>query len=151
MVDMTSRKYLESYFEDEVDSPEDVQNKILLVMKEDGIMERNEEGQMTVFKKRPLLKYLRIAFPDIKPSTINRQLNNLFKEGVLTIWTKYKTKPYVIKGRLYESRFKRVTDKRRRTRSDMLFDILMGDDPKKRLRYLQDSLRYGHKPINLDV
>ena len=151
MVDMTSRKYLESYFSDEVDSPEDVQNKILLVMKEDGIMERNEEGQMTVFKKRPLLKYLRIAFPDIKPSTINRQLNNLFKEGVLTIWTKYKTKPYVIKGRLYESRFKRVTDKRRRSTTDMLFDILMGDDPKKRLRYLQDSLQYGYKPTNLDV
>jgi len=151
MVDMTSRKYLESYFEDEVDSPEDVQNKILLVMKEDGIMERNEEGQITLFKKRPLLKYLRIAFPDIKPSTINRQLNNLFKEGVLTIWTKYKTKPYVIKGRLYESRFKRVTDKRRRSTTDMLFDILMGDDPKKRLRYLQDSLQYGYKPTNLDV
>lgn len=148
---MTSRKYLESYFEDEVDSPEDVQNKILLVMKEDGIMERNEDGKMTVFKKRPLLKYLRIAFPDIKPSTINRQLNNLFKEGVLTIWSKYKTKPYVIKGRLYESRFKRVTDKRRRSTTDMLFDILMGDDPKKRLRYLQDSLQYGYKPTNLDV
>jgi len=148
---MTSRKYLESYFEDEVDSPEDVQNKILLVMKEDGIMERNEEGQITLFKKRPLLKYLRIAFPGIKPSTINRQLNNLFKEGVLTIWTKYKTKPYVIKGRLYESRFKRVTDKRRRSTTDMLFDILMGDDPKKRLRYLQDSLQYGYKPTNLDV
>ena len=148
---MTSRKYLESYFEDEVDSPEDVQNKILLVMKEDGIMERNEEGQITLFKKRPLLKYLRIAFPDIKPSTINRQLNNLFKEGVLTIWSKYKTKPYVIKGRLYESRFKRVTDKRRRSTTDMLFDILMGDDPKKRLRYLQDSLQYGYKPTNLDV
>lgn len=151
MVDMTSRKYLESYFSDEVDSPEDVQNKILLVMKEDGIMERNEEGQMTVFKKRPLLKYLRIAFPDIKPSTINRQLNNLFKEGVLTIWTKYKTKPYVIKGRLYESRFKRVTDKRKRTSTEMLIDILMGDDPKKRLRYIQDSLEYGYKPTNLDV
>ncbi len=149
---MTSRKYLESYFSDEVDSPEDVQNKILLVMKEDGIMERNEEGQMTVFKKRPLLKYLRIAFPDIKPSTINRQLNNLFKEGVLTIWTKYKTKPYVIKGRLYESRFKRVTDKRKRTSTEMLIDILMGDDPKKRLRYIQDSLQHGtDKPINLDV
>lgn len=151
MVDMTSRKYLESYFEDEVDSPEDVQNKILLVMKEDGIMERNDKGQITLFKKRPLLKYLRIAFPDIKPSTINRQLNNLFKEGVLTIWTKYKTKPYVIKGRLYESRFKRVTDKRRRSTTDMLFDILMGDDPKKRLRYLQDSLQYGYKPTNLDI
>lgn len=148
---MTSRKYLESYFEDEVDSPEDVQNKILLVMKEDGIMERNDKGQITLFKKRPLLKYLRIAFPDIKPSTINRQLNNLFKEGVLTIWTKYKTKPYVIKGRLYESRFKRVTDKRRRSTTDMLFDILMGDDPKKRLRYLQDSLQYGYKPTNLDI
>jgi hypothetical protein len=151
MVDMTSREYLESYFEDEVDSPEDIQNKILLVMKEDGIMERNDKGQITLFKKRPLLKYLRIAFPDIKPSTINRQLNNLFKEGVLTIWSKYKTKPYVIKGRLYESRFKRVTDKRRRSTTDMLFDILMGDDPKKRLRYLQDSLEYGYKPTNLDI
>ena len=148
---MTSRKYLESYFTDEVDSPEDIQNKILLVMKEDGIMERDDKGQMTLAKKRPLLKYLRIAFPDIKPSTINRQLNNLFKEGVLTIWTKYKTKPYVIKGRLYESRFKRVTDKRRRSCTDMLIDILMGDDPKKRLRYIQDSLKYGYKPTNLDI
>ena len=80
MVDMTSRKYLESYYTDEVDSPEDVQNKILLVMKEDGLMELNEEGKYTVLKKRPLLKYLRIAFPDIKPSTINRQLNNLIKD-----------------------------------------------------------------------
>jgi hypothetical protein len=151
MVDMTSRKYLESYYTDEVDSPEDIQNKILLVMKEDGIMEVNEQGKLVVFKKRPLLKYLRIAFPDIKPSTINRQLNNLFKDDVIRIASKYKTKPYVVKSRQYETRFKRVTDKRKRSRTNMLMDILMGDDPKKRLRYIQDSLKYGHKPSNLDV
>lgn len=148
---MTSRKYLESYYTDEVDSPEDIQNKILLVMKEDGIMEVNEQGKLVVFKKRPLLKYLRIAFPDIKPSTINRQLNNLFKDDVIRIASKYKTKPYVVKSRQYKARFNRVTDKRKRSRTNMLMDILMGDDPKKRLRYIQDSLKYGHKPSNLDV
>jgi len=151
MVDMTSRKYLESYYTDEVDSPEDVQNKILLVMKQDGLMELNEEGKYVVLKKRPLLKYLRIALPDIKPSTINRQLNNLFKEDVLKISVKYKTKPYVIKSRQYNRRFAKVKDKSKRSRTDMLIDILMGDDPKKRLRYIQDSLKYGYKPTNLDV
>jgi len=151
MVDMTSRKYLESYYTDEVDSPEDVQNKILLVMKQDGLMEVDDGGMSKYLKKRPLLKYLRIAFPDIKPSTINRQLNNLFKDDVLRISQKYKTKPYVIKSRQYNRRFAQVKDKRKRSRTDMLIDILMGDDPKKRLRYIQDSLKYGYKPTNLDI
>ena len=150
MVDVTSRKYLESYFTDEVDSPEDIQNKILMVMKQDGIMERNEEGQMTVFKKRPLLAYLRIAFPNIKPSAINRQLNNLFKDDVLKIWDKYKTKPYVIKSRQYKSRMKRATRKVQRNKDDMLIEILMGDDPSKRMRYITDCISNGDTP-KLDV
>ena len=114
-------------------------------------MELNEEGKYVVLKKRPLLKYLRIALPDIKPSTINRQLNNLFKEDVLKISVKYKTKPYVIKSRQYNRRFAQVKDKSKRSRTDMLIEILMGDDPKKRLRYIQDSLKYGYKPTNLDI
>jgi len=150
MVDVTSRKYLESYFTDEVDSPEDIQNKILMVMKQDGIMERNEDGKMTVFKKRPLLAYLRIAFPNIKPSAINRQLNNLFKDDVLKIWDKYKTKPYVIKSRQYKSRMKRATRKVQRNKDDMLIEILMGDDPSKRMRYITDCISNGDTP-KLDV
>jgi len=150
MVDVTSRKYLESYFTDEIDSPEDIQNKILMVMKQDGIMERNEDGKMTVFKKRPLLAYLRIAFPNIKPSAINRQLNNLFKDDVLKIWDKYKTKPYVIKSRQYKSRMKRATRKVQRNKDDMLIEILMGDDPSKRMRYITDCISNGDTP-KLDV
>ena len=150
MVDVTSRKYLESYFTDEVDSPEDIQNKILMVMKEDGIMERNEDGKMTVFKKRPLLAYLRIAFPNIKPSAINRQLNNLFKDDVLKIWDKYKTKPYVIKSRQYEARMRRATSRVQRSKTDMLIEILMGDDPSKRMRYITDCIASGVRP-KLDI
>ena len=151
MVDVTSRKYLESYFEDEVDSPEDIQNKILMVMKQDGIMERNEEGQMTVFKKRPLLAYLRIAFPNIKPSAINRQLNNLFKDDVLKIWDKYKTKPYVIKSRQYKARMRRATSRVQRSKTDMLIEILMGDDASKRMRYITDCIASGVRPAELDI
>ena len=51
MVDVTSRKYLESYFADEVDSPKHIQDKILIVMKQDGLMEDNGPGKYTVLKK----------------------------------------------------------------------------------------------------
>jgi hypothetical protein len=121
-----------------------------MVMKQDGIMERNEDGKMTVFKKRPLLAYLRIAFPNIKPSAINRQLNNLFKDDVLKIWDKYKTKPYVIKSRQYESRMRQATSRVQRSKTDMLFEILMGDDPSKRMRYITDCIANGDTP-ELDV
>ena len=150
MVDVTSRKYLESYFADEVDNPKHIQDKILIVMKQDGLMEDNGQGKYTVLKKRPLIEYLSIAFPKIKRGSLNRQLNNLLKDGVLKISTRYKTKPYVIKGRLYKSRWAQVKSTNR-SKTDMLISILMGDDPQHRWRYITDCIANGYKPDGVDV
>lgn len=147
---MDSRKYLESYFKDEVLSAKDIQDRILLVMKEDDLMEKKEDGTAMYLKKRPLIKYLKVALKDIKPTAVIRQLNNLLKEGVLKISTKYKTMPFVIKGRLYDSRWSTVNKKKRRSLDDMFVNILMGDDPQKRLRFINDALANGEKP-NLDI
>jgi hypothetical protein len=147
---MDSRKYLESYFKDEVLSAKDIQDRILLVMKEDDLMEKREDGTAMYLKKRPLIKYLKVALKDIKPTAVIRQLNNLLKEGVLKISTKYKTMPFVIKGRLYDSRWSTVDDYRKRNLGSMLTTILMGDDPQKRLRYINDALANGAKP-KLDI
>lgn len=149
-IDVTDRKYLESYFVEEIDSPKQIQDKILIVMKQDGLMEDNGQGKYPVLKKKPLIQYLSIAFPKIKRSSLNRQLNNLLKDGVLKISTRYKTKPYVIKGRLYKSRWAQVKGTKR-SKTDMLISILMGDNPQHRWRYITDSINNGHKPEGLDI
>jgi len=54
-------------------------------------------------KKKPLLAKLRETYPDVKPISLNIQLNNLLKHRALEIDTKYKTKPLVIEGAYFKS------------------------------------------------
>lgn len=54
-------------------------------------------------KKKPLLAKLRAKFPDVKPISLNTQLNNLLKHRALEIDTKYKTKPLIIEGTYFKS------------------------------------------------
>jgi hypothetical protein len=45
---------------------------------------------------------------------------------------------------------KRATRKVQRNKDDMLIEILMGDDPSKRMRYITDCISNGDTP-KLDV
>ena len=54
-------------------------------------------------KKKPLLAKLREVYPDVKPISLNTQLNNLLKHRALEIDTKYKTKPLIIEGTYFKS------------------------------------------------
>lgn len=52
-------------------------------------------------KKKPLLKLLREQNPTINPTSLNRQLNNLLKSRVVEIDRKFKTKPFIVKGKYW--------------------------------------------------
>ena len=149
-IDQTSAKYLASFYEDEdrVLSSKEIQDQILLALKHRGLMEVDEDGMGLYLKKKPLIQKLYQWLPNIKQTSIRTQLNNLFKEGVLKISVKYKSKPYVIKGRSYNLRWSCVKDLR--TRSGMFMDILMGDDPQKRLKFILDAVKSNDK-INIDI
>ena len=58
-------------------------------------------------KKRPFLKLLRRNAPDLNPSSINRQLNNLLKLRALEIDKEYKTKRFVIEGKNFHAHYKK--------------------------------------------
>lgn len=64
-------------------------------------------------KKKPLLSHLREKHPDVPPSSLNTQLNNLLEMRVLEIATKHKTKKYVIAGPYFKSRFDYVVERNR--------------------------------------
>ena len=63
-------------------------------------------------KKKPMLKWLReqMSFrrPDLNPSSINRQLNNLLKLRALEIAQEYKTKRFVIEGKNFNAHYKKL-------------------------------------------
>jgi len=59
-------------------------------------------------KKKPFLKLLRRNAPDINPSSINRQLNNLLKLRALEITQEYKTKRFVIGGKNFNAYYKKL-------------------------------------------
>ena len=59
-------------------------------------------------KKKPFLKLLRRNAPDINPSSINRQLNNLLKLRALEIAQEYKTKRFVIEGKNFHAHYKKL-------------------------------------------
>ena len=149
-IDQTSIEYLASFYEDEhrVLSSKEIQDQILLALKHRGLMEVDEDGMGSYLKKKPLIQKLYQWLPNIKQTSIRTQLNNLFKDDVLKISVKYKSKPYVIKGRSYNLRWSGV--KHLHTKSGMLMDILMGDDPQKRLKYITDAVKSGYK-FDLDV
>ena len=55
----------------------------------------------TGLKKKPLIAKMRDKFPKLSSSQICRFVNNQLKLKVITIDTKYKTKPVIIKGRYW--------------------------------------------------
>jgi len=59
-------------------------------------------------KKKPFLKLLRRNAPDLNPSSINRQLNNLLKLRALEIAQEYKTKRFVIEGKNFNAHYKKL-------------------------------------------
>jgi len=55
----------------------------------------------TGLKKKPLIAKMRDKFPKLSSSQICRFVNNQLKLKVITIDTKYKTKPVIIKGKYW--------------------------------------------------
>ena len=53
------------------------------------------------YKKRNLIKELRNKFPNTNAGIIHRLIKKYFSLRILEIDTKYKTKPFVIKGRYF--------------------------------------------------
>ena len=73
---------------------------------------KNRTAPMCLLKKKPMLKWLReqMSFrrPDLNPSSINRQLNNLLKLRALEIAQEYKTKRFVIEGKNFHAHYKKL-------------------------------------------
>lgn len=127
-------KYLLSYFEDEPETPENVQDLILKVMLEDGVGTKD-----CLFKKRTFLEYLRIAYPKRKGSQLNRQVNNLIRQGVLLHYTHTKTLKYIVRGRQWESRVAKMTKPySQMSCGELQQEILMGECPNRRNRFIGD-------------
>ena len=55
----------------------------------------------TGLKKKPLIAKMREQFPKLSSAQICRFVNNQLKLKVITIDTKYKTKPIIIKGKYW--------------------------------------------------
>jgi len=55
----------------------------------------------TGLKKKPFIAKMRDKFPKLSSSQICRFVNNQLKLKVITIDTKYKTKPVVVKGKYW--------------------------------------------------
>ena len=154
-----AKQYLLSYFLDEPETPEDIQNLILRILKHDGygtsrcIDEKvTEDDSVWCLNKSKLLSYLRYVFPRFskhrngdpknqKDSQILRQLNNLIRQGVLTM-QKHKRTNYVVRGRAWTSRCRSI----QKMRSEMsveslLTTIIMGDCPARRARFIKENGR----------
>ena len=144
------RKYLLSYFKDDPETPEDIQDLILRILRHDGY--GLEEG--IIGNKRDLIKYLRYTFPRFKKhrngnpkdqsdGQILRQLNNLLREGVLTLH-KHKRVNLVVRGKLWDSRVSQIRLVRTEmSTASLLSAILMGDDPSKRMKFIKDNGRFA--------
>ncbi len=127
-------KYLLSYFEDEPETPENVQDLILKVMLEDGVGTKD-----CLLKKRRFLEYLRIAYPKRKSSQLNRQVNNLIRQDVLLHYTHTKTKKYIVRSRQWDARVKKMTKPySQMTCGELQQKILMGECPSRRNRFIRD-------------
>ena len=130
-------KYLLSYFEDEPETPENVQDLILKVMLEDGVGTKD-----CLCKKRTFLEYLRIAYPKRKGSQLNRQVNNLIRQDVLLHYTHTKTLKYIVRGRQWESRVAKMTKPySEMTCGELQQEILLGECLRRRNRFIGD---HGH-------
>ena len=55
----------------------------------------------TGLKKKPLIAKMREQFPKLSSAQICRFVNNQLKLKIITIDTKYKTKPVIIKGKYW--------------------------------------------------
>jgi hypothetical protein len=148
------RKYLLSFFDNDLETPEDVQDLILRILRYDGY--GLDDGMFC--NKRILLEYLRKTFPKFKKyrngdmkdqsdGQILRQLNNLIRHGALVLH-KHKRVNLVVRGKLWNSRVSQIRKLRKEMScASLLTTILMGDDPSKRMKFIKDNGRFA----SLDV
>jgi len=141
-----SPEYYRSFIEGEKETPKMLQDKMLIILIEDGWCEPDGVKPYWTFKKNKMIEYFDRAFPNHKRSILNARLNELMKEGVIVKSTKYKTKPYLIKGRCWDSRVKQIE----RTDSNPVVQVIMGDDPAMKRRLISDCLNNGYSG-DLDI
>tara|TARA_R100001163_G_C5063048_1_gene200244 strand:- start:1664 stop:2140 length:477 start_codon:yes stop_codon:yes gene_type:complete len=141
-----SPEYYRSFIEEEKETPKILQDKMLSILIEDCWCETLGVKPYWSFKKNLMIEYFDRAFPNHKRSILNARLNELMKEGVIAKSIKYKTKPYLIKGRCWDSRVKQIG----RTDSNPVVEVIMGDDPAMKRRLISDCLNNGYSG-DLDI
>ena len=103
-------------------------------MLEDGVGTKD-----CLCKKRTFLEYLRIAYPKRKGSQLNRQVNNLIRQDVLLHYTHTKTLKYIVRGRQWDARVKKMTKPySEMSCGELQQEILMGECPRRRNRFIGD-------------
>ncbi len=135
-----SPEYYRSFIEEEKETPKTLQDSMLKVLIADGWCEPDGVKPYWTFRKNLMIEYFDRAFPKHKRSILNARLNELMKEGVIVKWNKYKTKPYLIKGRSWDSRVKQIEH----TNFDPVVQVIMGDDPAMKRRLISDCLNNGY-------
>ena len=75
--------------------------KSLRQKRQDELMNALDSLAGTGLKKKPLIAKLREQFPKLSSSQICRFINNQLKLRVIEIDRKFKTKPLIIKGKLW--------------------------------------------------
>jgi len=139
-----SPEYYRSFIEEEKETPKMLQDKMLNVLIADGWCEPDGVQSYWSFKKNDMIEYFDRAFPNHKRSILNARLNELMKEAVIEKSVKYKTKPYLIKGRCWDIRVKQIESTlEEKTVEELCTDVIMGDDPAMKARFITDNSGQG--------
>ena len=134
MTNEERRLYLLSYFDDEPNRPEHLQDLILRVMLEDDI------GLPTkiYFKKRVFLAYLRTAFSTRSQNSIRSAVNALLRDATLVLHVHNKSTKLILRGSGWRSRVHAIRPTWGEMSAGQLQqEILMGEDPEKRAKYIK--------------
>ena len=138
------KDYYLSFFDKEKETPKTLQDKMLKVLIADGWCEPDGVEPYWTFKKNKMIEYFDRAFPNHKRSILNARLNELMKVAVIEKSVKYKTKPYLIKGRCWDSRVKQIESTlEEKTVEELCTAVIMGDDSAMKARFITDNSGQG--------
>ena len=138
------KEYYLSFFEEEKETPKTLQDKMLKVLIADGWCDSTGVQEYWSLKKHDMIEYFDIAFPKYKRSILNARLNELMKVAVIEKSVKYKTKPYLIKGRCWDSRVKQIESTlEEKTVEELCTEVIMGANPAMKARFITDNGTQG--------
>jgi len=139
-----SKEYYLSFFEEEKETPKTLQDKMLKVLIAAGWCDSTGVQEYWSLKKHDMIEYFDIAFPNHKRSILNARLNELMRDRVIVKSVKYKTKPLLIKGSVWDIRVKQIESTlEEKTVEELCTDVIMGDDPAMKARFITDNSGQG--------